>query len=301
MANALEKSKAKSEIQDSVRDLQTLKLKLPLGNPNLKLVHTNQFLFTEFPKEVFELANMSAISKALNSSYSRFSGYQVNRWYVEGVTINNDKTNFTMDLDLNPFATPIKDYTSEYVSFIKEYTDAFNKNNNASNTANNTKKVVKSTSSPLTLKDVPGLSKSDNEYLKRIVTNILKKNNYPKNPVTMAYKLHEDYCENHVWVDYNDMPKMCSKGFEGCCKSYEHNCGDGAATLQRMFQCIGIPTDIFLGHGHYWCRLDINGTYYYCDNAADTGQHTSRRLGKAGNDNNVWHGTGDGSIANDYC
>ena len=53
MANGLEKAKAKEQIVNSIRDLYSAKITLPLGNPNLKLVHTNQFLFTELPTDVF--------------------------------------------------------------------------------------------------------------------------------------------------------------------------------------------------------------------------------------------------------
>ena len=303
MAIYNERAKATEEIIDSIRDLYSLKLKLPLGNPNLKLIHTNQFLFTELQTDVFELINMEPISNALNSTYSRYSGYELNRWYIEGVTITNDKSNFDMELDLNPFASSFTKYSSDLRSIQKAYTDAFTQKttNKTSTASTNKKKTVKSTTTPIKLYDVSGFNKSDQEYIKRIVNNILKNNNYPKNPVTMCYLLHEDYVNNHVWVEYNDMQKMCSKGFEGCCKSYEHNCGDGAATLKGMFECIGIHTDIFLGHSHYWCRLDINGTYYYCDQSGGTGQHNWRRLGKAGNNDNVFGGTGDGSLYNDYC
>ena len=79
MSDALSKAKAKEQMVDSVRDLYNVKITLPLGNPNLKLVHTNQMLFTELPEDVFELANFDVIAKALNSSYSRYSGYVLNR------------------------------------------------------------------------------------------------------------------------------------------------------------------------------------------------------------------------------
>lgn len=52
---------AKEKITESIRDLYTAKITLPLGNPNLKLVHTNQFLFTELPTGVFELDNFEEI------------------------------------------------------------------------------------------------------------------------------------------------------------------------------------------------------------------------------------------------
>ena len=111
----LEETKAREEIIKSIRDLCTVKLTLPLGNPNLKLVHTNQFLFTELPNEVFELANMEILAEAMSTnSYTRYSGYSVNRWYIEGVTIRNSADGeATMELTLNPFASPLMDFKDE--------------------------------------------------------------------------------------------------------------------------------------------------------------------------------------------
>ena len=145
LSSALSKAKAKEQMVDSVRDLQKVKITIPLGNPNLKLVHTNQFLFTELPEEVFELANFDAIATALNSTYGRYSGYVLNRWYIEGRTIDNDGKKATMELELNPFASPVLKFHDEKSSFEKAYTDATtNKTSNASTTS--TKKKVRSVS-----------------------------------------------------------------------------------------------------------------------------------------------------------
>ena len=127
-----ERAEATKKIVESVRDLYSLKITLPLGNPNLKLVHTNQFLFTELPTEVFELANMATISQALNSTYSRYSGYEVNRWYIEGCTITNNGKDAKMELDLNPFASNLINYKEDKNSFLQAYNDAFNKDNTSS-------------------------------------------------------------------------------------------------------------------------------------------------------------------------
>ena len=138
MSNALEKAKAKEQLIDSIRDLYNAKISLPLGNPNLKLVHTNQFLFTELPTDVFELANMDVIATALNSTYSRYSGYTLNRWYIEGITITNDGHTAKMDLELNPFASNVLKFRDDKQSFGKAYTDATTSNTTTS-TSNKTK------------------------------------------------------------------------------------------------------------------------------------------------------------------
>lgn len=146
MVNFQEKAAATKEIQKSVRDLLSLEITLPLGNPNLKLVHTNQCLFTELPSNVFELANMGVIGKAMNSEYSRFSGYQLNRWYIEGVDIKrkSDGTG-TMTLKLNPFASTLLDFKDNKTEMRKAYSDAMNKNTNSTSSSKSTNKTVKST------------------------------------------------------------------------------------------------------------------------------------------------------------
>ena len=141
MVTALEKAKAKDKIIESVRDLYSAKITLPLGNPNLKLVHTNQFIFTELPTEVFELANLDAISKALNSTYSRYSGYTLNRWYIEAVTITNDGNTAKMELDLNPFASTVIKFRDEKNSFRQAYTSTMKSTSSSSTSKTNIKSV----------------------------------------------------------------------------------------------------------------------------------------------------------------
>ena len=46
-----EMASARNRLSDSIRDLLSFKLTLPLGNPLLKRLHTNMFLYTELPEE----------------------------------------------------------------------------------------------------------------------------------------------------------------------------------------------------------------------------------------------------------
>ena len=140
-ATELEKAKAREQLVDSIRDLYSAKITLPLGNPNLKLVHTNQFLFTELPTGVFELANFDAMAKALNSTYSRFSGYTLNRWYIEAVTITNDGSTAKMELELNPFASNVIKFRDEKNSFREAYTNATTSSSSASSSNNSSSKT----------------------------------------------------------------------------------------------------------------------------------------------------------------
>ena len=72
------KSEALKKITEHIRDYLTLTLTIPLGNTALKKVHTNQWLFTNLPKE-FDLANWTIIADALNSNQNRFGKTVKNR------------------------------------------------------------------------------------------------------------------------------------------------------------------------------------------------------------------------------
>lgn len=301
------KAKALDSIINSVRDLQTLKIKLPMGNPNLKLVHTNQFLFTELPEEVFELANMGTIAKALNSKYARFSGYKLNRWYIEGITITNDNKSCIMELECNPFASPLTKYQENNRGYKKAYSDAYNQKKQAEEQAkqqaNKSKSGVKSTNTGIKLKNVKGFSKDDQKYIKKIVKQALKKRNNPTNEKPILYALYEYYKNNHVYSGYECMQKIRAGGFKYTWKKQGHNCGDGAAVLVAMFRCAGLKADIMHKYGHFYVRVKANGEWYYCDQSGASGAHNWRSPGKKGNNNNVFHGISSSAsvVGFKYC
>ena len=67
------------------------------------------------------------------------------------------------------------------------------------------------------------------------------------------------------------------------------NCADGANVLCAMFISAGLKAVIIHTSGHYIVKLTINGQTYYTDNAANTGEHTTRPFGE------VWRGITSGS------
>ena len=188
MSSALSKAKAKEAMVKSIRDLYTIKITLPLGNPNLKLVHTNQMLFTELKEDTFELANFGAIATALNSSYSRYSGYVFNRWYVEGVKINNDGKTAKMELTLNPFPSDVLKFRDEKTGFEKAYTDATSNTSSKSSNSKSTKNKVKSTTKKV------DISKAINE-----VGHMMEKKKY-KRYTFSDYKNFVKYGYGDCWA-----------------------------------------------------------------------------------------------------
>ena len=67
---------------------------------------------------------------------------------------------------------------------------------------------------------------------------------------------------------------------EGAWRHQWLNCADGANVLSAMFGKAGLQRCIVYTDSHYIVRVTINGHDYYTDNAANTGQHTSRPFGE---------------------
>ena len=145
-------SEALKKIHEHNRDFLSLKITIPLGNKALKNVHTNQWLFTDLPRE-FDLANWTVIADALNANTNRYEGYVQNRWYIEGVDVNVDvKGKAEMTLTLNAFASSYQSYTEASREMQNAYSDAvkrLNQNNNNSTSASKKKTNAVTTQSVL--------------------------------------------------------------------------------------------------------------------------------------------------------
>ena len=85
--------------------------------------------------------------------------------------------------------------------------------------------------------------------------------------------------KNHIIYDYyydcdyaNDLDKAWKDG--------TLNCADGANVLSAMFNSAGISATIIHTDGHYIVRVTCEGKDYYTDNAANSGNHTTRPFGE---------------------
>lgn len=283
MATAKEKEKAsaKSEITKTVRDLLTFNITVPLGNPNFKLIHTNSFISTKLPSD-FILENFSTIGTSLMSKETRNTTYVNNRWYVESITITNDGSSAKMDLGLNPFASSILEYKDEYKGFIKAFNDAVKQaNSSTTSTTSSTKSSSKKSTGSKTLDNV--------------VDKAIKGKSKPLDKAKVIDKAFK----NHVLYSfYYDADKTKGKktNFESAWKNGKLNCADGANILCAMYIYAGftaviihVPKGGASKYGHYIVRVTVNGKYYYTDNAASSGKHTSRAFGK------VWNGRTKGT------
>lgn len=257
MAVYNERAKAKEDMINSVRDLCSLKLKIPCGNPNLKLLHTNQFLFTELPSEVFELANMGEISNALNSGYSRFSGYQLNRWYIEGVTITNDRSNFNIELECNPFASSLLNYQEDVRSFSKTYEDAVTAKENAEANKNNENDGGVASADAV---ELPG---GEGKYIDKLTKKVVGNE---EDLLKRSKKIHNHLLKNLKYSFYRN-----SK-FNSAEKAYKHkrlNCADTSRVNASMHRSAGV--ECYVVHltkssiGHYYLVVKAYNQLYCSD------------------------------------
>lgn len=250
MTVAEEKTASKDEIVESIRDLLSLKITLPLGNPDLKLVHTNQFCQTELPNE-FVLENFGVIAKALNSTYNRNVGYTTNQWYIQGRTVTNDGTQFTMDLELNPFASTLLKFKDNRAGYINAYKDALKSLNSSTTTSTNN---VASVSGNNTLKG--GEGKTIDNLAKSIVgkeTNALNK----------AKLIHAWLIKN---VTYNYYSCSKYKSAESAYNNRKHlNCADTSRLTRAIMSSAGLDAYVVHGTNHFWCVVKINGKEYASD------------------------------------
>lgn len=275
----LAKNKALEEMNKSIRDLMTLKFTLPLGNPMLKNLHTNMFLWTILPEE-FQVANFKDISTTLNSTYSRFSGYEVNRWYVEAVTISNNGKDASVEVTVNPFASTVSNYRDNRIKFETDYANAKqNKNTNTTNRTTSNNNTNKSTATKI--RTPSWLSKSDKEFLRKIV---IKAIGNKTDTLSQANACLKSFNSSHVYDLYYDFSH--GKNFKSTWNDRSLNCGDGALCMCYLLYCLGLNPKMKLGsasaigesYGHYWGVVTIKGKTYYFDHANGNGMPGRAKL-----------------------
>lgn len=248
-----EMESARNRLTESIRDLLSLKLTIPLGNPLLKKLHTNMFLYTELPTE-FVLENFSTLAEVLNSTYNRYVGYSLNRWYIEGVTITNDGTKFDAEVQLNPFPISVRRYREGRVKWENDYKSAQQSNSKSSKKNTPKSKTTSKSKKNTTLKG--GEGKVIDNLVKKIVgneTNVLKK----------AKLIHSWLIEHVTYSSYMDSkyptPAKCYNN------RHHLNCADTSRLTASMMRSAGIKCYVVHSTCHYYTVLKYNGKLYCSD------------------------------------
>ena len=247
-----EMASARNRISESVRDLLSLKITLPLGNPLLKNLHTNMFLYTELPNE-FVLENFSTLAEVLNSTYNRYVGYSLNRWYIESVTITNDGSRFDAEIDVNPFPSSVKQYRESRIKLENDYESALQSNTSSSKTSTKSKTTSNSKKNA-SLKG--GEGKVIDNLVKKIVGN-------ETNALEKAKLIHNWLLSNVTYKRYKDSRY---KTPEKCYNNRGHlNCADTSRLTASMFRSAGIECFVVHSTCHYYTVMKYKGKLYCSD------------------------------------
>ena len=270
MTTVENKMKAKELITEHAKDYLTAKVKIPLGNPALKNVHTNQFLFMDFPSD-FSLKNWETIAKALNSSETRYGGYSKTRWYIEGCTIDVDvKGKAEMSLDLNAFASTTKEFTDGYRALTKAYEDATNKSTDTTS-AKKTSSTKQTTNAVSNNKELLNQSWIKKYKIPATVYNkvkqICKAGDSDYNNVRAIFKWMDDN------LPYEGYPNTVY-GAAGIIKHGKGNCCDHAHLFAAMCRSIGVKCNYIHDpkcgkSGHVYNKVYIGNKSYIVDTGRD--------------------------------
>lgn len=288
MVNILEKNEAMKLIQKSAREYLKLKVKIPLGNPALKKVHTNQFCFLDMPA-VFQLDNWETIAQIFQSITTRFNGYTLGRWYIEAVTTDVDANGkMEMELTLNAFPSATDSFTSSYRKFQDTYNNAVNKSSNNSSSSNNNSNSSNSSSSNNNNTTV----KSNNYFPSKAGKNVSSNISTAAKQITEGCNTEEQraYCI-YDWVDRYVVYRYYS--------GYLHpsswvltnklaNCWDTAFLIYNLCTACKpkVRCEIYNGNyhfldysgGHLWNKLPYKGKMVF----ADTGRSNRNPIGSHG-------------------
>ncbi len=268
------KGQVTEKVTESIRDFETLTIKLPLGNPNLKLIHTNQFVWTELPTDVFELKNLGLLASKMNSKYTRYTNYETNKWYIENVTINNDGDKATIELGVNPFASSLTQYKDDRYDFEDAYKQAYEKNNSTDSSS----KVSSVSGTNTTLGG--GEGKTINNAVAKIVgktTDELKK-----------AKLIHAWLINHCPYSSYSNSKYSSavSVYKVVTSGKKVNCADTSRLTRAMMASAGITANVRHIPGHYFTEMKCNGKWYCSD--ATSKRRTFNYYWTSGSSNNKY-------------
>lgn len=264
---AVERRKAIQEMSKSIRDLLTVKVTVPVGYDMLKFIHTNMFIKMKVLDE-FKVENFEYIANAMNSNYNRYYRYEKDRWYVEAVTVNCDNSNYTLDLELNPFPSALIDYMDKKKDLSKKMLDITSKGTNTTSTkkAANTTNSTKNT----TLKGGQG------KFIDNLVKDIVGKET---NPLKKAKAIYNAFRKHTYYSLYYTPDTYKSGSLEKAWKNAHLNCGDGANVLCGMYLSGGLTATIIKIPKHYVVRLKINGKYYFTDCSGSNGGKVNKPFG----------------------
>ena len=267
-------NKALEELSKSVRDLLSFEIKLPLNHTMFKEMHTNQFLWTELPRE-FKLGNLAEIFKIM-ASYKQNRGvsYVENRWYIEKMVVKCDSNGVFATLTLNVFPSSYSVYSNALKGYRDAYDQAFKqqeaqKTENSGGTSGGGEGLRWSTGVPeldnLISNAIAG--KTSDVDKARAIHNALK-------DAGIMYSYYYNFHHSKTYQRWNakDGPGL--------------NCGDAAALVAEAMKAAGLHAVVQLrcDENHFFCLITCHDGNHFSDLTANSGQYSRRPFDE------VWEG-----------
>jgi len=279
-------NKALEAVSQSVRDLLSFEIELPLNNPVFKNLHTNQMLWTELPKE-FKLRNLNEIFKIMKSWKSaRGIPYQENRWYVEKLVIKHDGKGPIAKITLNPFPSSYSVYSNAVKSYAEAYDQAFKQNTTTENTSSTTTSTTGGAGTPKL-----GNDSTSTSAMACMTGGGYGHSGHGRNFDTCCKKGYAQQGRKYYeWARQYKSPTELAKALNNIYREaspvyYNHrfanaestfnnghpvgNCWDGCRLVKCCFDAAGfdcvVITGTIYGWGHGWNAIKYNGKWYTFD------------------------------------
>ena len=254
-----------------------LEITIPLDNTLYKKIHTNSFI--KLDKQVLGEKERNIYKAMGKVRGARHTEFRDKIWYVKGVSIKGSDTGELMTLTLSPLAT------------VYESKGSIEANTTKTSSAGNT--TTSKTTSSSEFKAPNFLSKTDKEWAVSVVQKAVGSTSKEYNKAAAIDKAFK----SHILYDYYyDADKTRGgKNYKSAWNKNHLNCADGANLLCALFLTAGLNAWIVHVTDHYLVEVKIGGKIYRTDNAANSGNHTKCKFGKA-----CYHGNYSGSKVGSY-
>lgn len=264
------KMAARIAMSESIRKWYTFTFKVA---GEFDKLHTNSFCMLMMSNH-FATENIPTIGKQLDGKFTRYVGYEKNRFYIEGVTVTyNEANGLHTELKLNPFASDFSTFAKTQIraeEALASLLGGGGSTGNANGTDCNddggrTNKISigyggSATSQTPTQEALAVIGNSSANYA-QIAAQA------QGNPSTALKLMHqrwsyETYDDNLYGADRCPQKMFAMPTARG-------NCADSSWLMKCIFDCMGLQNYILhgspCGRGHYWNCVQWNGVWYMGD------------------------------------
>lgn len=256
------KQMARIVLSQSVRKFLNFTFKTAGEYPNL---HTNSFFMLMTSKK-FLMENLPEIGKGMEGKFTRYAGYEKNRYYIEEVVKSyTPQTGLYTEIKANPFASDYSNYAKQQIQAESALASALGGGGGLGNANGQdcppgslrTNQMAISQGQKPTSKQLKVIGNSSANYAK-----FASKYSTPQALLKAVHKRYH-------WVNYNDNRKgdcpreLFAKGQINC------NCAGAAWLMKCMFDCKGWKNYMLKGSpagtGHYWNCVQYQGRWIMAD------------------------------------